>query len=93
MLSVKNRGSIVGSDNDGLFYKIVDGYSYGSYQGKPLEIIKIANTSKPSLINIEPIIKQGYENIPELIKLGNPQYLNIPITPIIKSGYTPITEE
>lgn len=91
MLSVINRGTIIGSDTDGLPYKLVDGYGTGSYQGNPISTIKLTGIPEPLEIEIDPIIKTGYlsEMIP--IVLDIPSIVNVPINPIIKNGYEPIT--
>lgn len=91
MLSVINRGSITGSDTDGLPYKVVSGYEYQSFQGKPIDVIKLIGISPPLEVDIDPDIKTGYQrtNIP--IELVNVSIVNIPINPIVKNGYTPIT--
>lgn len=93
MLSVINRGTITGSDTDGLPYKVVDGYEPESYQGEPLNLIKLVGIPTPLEIEIDPIIKNGYLTTMQTIVLDVPSIVNIPLNPIIKNGYEPIEVE
>lgn len=93
MLSVINRGSIVGSEVEGIPYQIVNGYVYNSYQGQPLDLIKLSGVPTPLDLNISPVIKIGYLAKDEPIQTSGMGLYSIPITPVIKSGYTEITVE
>lgn len=91
MLSVINRGTITGSDTDGLPYKVIDGYVKDAYQGEPLNLIKLIGIPEPLEIEVDPIIKTGYLSKMIPIVLDIPSIVNVPINPIIKNGYEPIT--
>ena len=66
MLSVINRGSVTGSDTDGIPFKIVNGYIKDAYEGNPLDLIKLIGIPSPLSIDVEPIVKDGYlsTNVP-----------------------------
>lgn len=91
MLSVINRGTVTGSDTDGLPYKVVNGYGVQSYQGNPINLIKLTGIPEPIEIDIDPILLNGYMGVIQNIKLENVNIVNVPINPVIKNGYTPIT--
>ena len=87
MLSVINRGSIVGDESEGIPYKIVDGYETGSYQGNPLSLIKLENIPSPLVLTPDVEILNGYLTT-QGISLGNVDVLKPTVQPIIKNGYT-----
>ena len=91
MLSVINRGTITGSDTDGLPYKVVDGYVKDAYQGEPLNLIKLIGIPEPLEIEVDPTILNGYLSTTPPIILENINLVNVPVNPVIKNGYTPIT--
>lgn len=93
MLSVINRGSVTGSEVDGLPYKIVYGYQTGAYNGLPLKIIKLSNIPTPFEINVEPTIKEGILPKAETRIMQDNEAYTIPITPVVKNGYTSVTIE
>jgi len=89
MLSVINRGSVTGSDTDGILFKIVNGYIKDAYEGNPLDLIKLIGIPSPLSIDVEPIVKDGYLSTNVPIGLGT-VLLNYTVNPDIKSGYTPL---
>lgn len=93
MLSVINRGSVVGDSGNGLPYRIVNGYMPNCYDGVPLSLIKLSGIPTPLEIEVTPQIKTGYLARQETIVTDSMGLYSIPLTPVIKNGYTPKTIE
>lgn len=89
MLSVINRGSVTGTNEDGIPFKIVNGYIKDAYEGNPLDLIKLIGIPSPLSIDVEPIVKDGYLSTNTPVGL-NTVLLNYTVNPDIKSGYTPL---
>lgn len=84
MLSVINRGSITGSESEGLPYKVISGYRTHE------QVTKLNNIPSPLPVNIDPVIKIGYLTYEQSQTLESINVYPVNIVPIVKSGYTPI---
>jgi hypothetical protein len=84
MLSVVNRGTVTGSDVDGIPFRVIDGYTQSRYA------IKLNNIDSPLVVNLPATVKQGY--VQESVPIISAQsIMSVNLQPIIKSGYTPKT--